>query len=292
MVSELPAAIRGAGYMVLAGISWTGMMVAVRLVSDDFHTFELLLFRNVIAVAVVLPMMLRGGAAVLRSDRLGLHAVRTVLAYLGMMGLYYGIAHIPLADVVALSFTQPLFITVMAAALLSEAVGVARWRATAVGFVGILIIVRPGFAEIGLATLAVLASAVIYAGSNICIKMLMRTDTATQSVAYVNLMMLPLSIVPALLVWTAPSWADAPAIVGIGLGGALGVYFVSRAYATADASAVVPYDFLRLPLTAAIGYVLFSEVADVWTWAGAAVIFGSSYMLVRLETRAERAGAG
>ena len=277
--------------MVLATVSWAGLLVLVRLLSGDYGTFELLFFRNAVAVVIVLPPLLRGRVT-LRTGRLGLHCVRTVFSYLGMLGIFYGIAHIPLADVVALSYTQPLFITVLAALVLGEAVGVARWRAIAIGFLGIVIIVRPGFAEIGVATLAALAGAAFYSCSNVSIKMLMSTETAGQSVVFVNLLMLPLSIVPAALAWTTPTWADAPWLAAVGIVGAAGVYFVSRAYATADASAVIPYDFLRLPLIAAMAYVLFSEVPDVWTWVGAAVIFGSSYVLVRLEARGQGGRAG
>ena len=284
-MQRVPPAARGPLFMVLAALGWAVMTLLVRMLSADFSTFELLFFRNVVGIAVIVPLVLRTGLGALRTQRLGLHTLRTLLAYLGMLGLFYGIAHIPLSDVVALSFTQPIFIALMAPLLLHEVVGLARWRATFVGFVGILVIVRPGFAEIGLATFAVIGAAIIYAGSNICIKALMRTDTPLHAVAYVNVLMLPLSTVPALLAWTTPSWHDAALLVGIGVSGAFGVYFVSRAYAAADASAVVPYDFLRLPLTAAAAYVLFDEVIDIWTWLGALVIFGSSYMLVRIEAR-------
>ena len=214
-----------------------------------------------------------------------LHCTRVVFAYIGILGLFYGLLHIPVADVVALSFTQPLFIAVLAAVLLGEAVGIARWRAVAIGFAGVLVIVRPGFEEIGAATLAVLASAACYGVSNICIKRLMTTDTPVQSTLYGNLLMLPLSALPAAFVWVTPGLWDTLAMIGVGLGGMGGIYFVSRAYAAADASAVVPYDFLRLPLSAGAAFLLFGETSDIWMLLGAAIIFASSYALVRIETR-------
>ena len=124
------------------------------------------------------------GMAALRTSWLGLHALRTVFAYIAVLGLFFGVSRLPLPDVTALSFTQPLFVIVLAAPFLKETVGPARWRAVLFGLLGLLVVVRPGFAEIGLATLAVLLSAICYACTNICVKKLMATDTPRQSVFY------------------------------------------------------------------------------------------------------------
>ena len=241
-------------------------------------------------VAFIVPLLVNNRGAAFRTRRMPLHCTRVAFAYIGILGLFYGLLHIPVADVVALSFTQPLFIAVLAAVLLGEAVGIARWRAVAIGFAGVLVILRPGFEEIGFATLAVLASAACYGVSNICIKRLMTTDTPVQSTLYGNLLMLPLSALPAAFVWVTPGLWDALAMIGVGLGGMGGIYFVSRAYAAADASAVVPYDFLRLPLSAGAAFLLFDETSDTWMLLGAAIIFASSYALVRIETRDAKAG--
>lgn len=285
---RIPPALRGPFFMIVAGFGWAAMMVFARTLADKFSTFELLFFRNVVGVLVILPWLVRGGLGVFRSRRPGLHAVRTILAYVGMFGLFYAVGRIALADVVALSFTQPLFIVVLAGILLGEMVSRRRWLATATGFVGMLVIVRPGFAEVGGATVAIIGSAVVYAGSNICIKVLMRTDTPTQALAWVNVMMLPLSAVPAAWTWVTPDATEALLLLGVGIGGAIGVYFVSHAYNSADASAVVPYDFLRLPITAAAAYAAFGETVDEWTWAGAAVIFAATYSLARFESGSMR----
>ena len=220
-----PPALRGALFMVLAALCWTAMMILVRSLGGAYSAFEILFLRNLVTVAFILPLLLRSPGAVFRTRRMGLHCTRVAFAYIGVLGLFYGLIHIPVADVVALSFTQPLFIAVLAAILLGEAVGIARWRAVAIGFAGVLVIVRPGFA-----------------------------------------------------------------MIGVGLGGMGGIYFVSRAYAAADASAVVPYDFLRLPLSACAAWILFGETSDIWMLTGAAIIFASSYALVRIETREAKDG--
>ena len=289
-MTRFPPALQGAVYMMLAAMSWTVMLILVRALGDAYSTFEILFVRNLVTVAFIVPLLVNNRGAAFRTRRMPLHCTRVAFAYIGILGLFYGLLHIPVADVVALSFTQPLFIAVLAAVLLGEAVGIARWRAVAIGFAGVLVILRPGFEEIGFATLAVLASAACYGVSNICIKRLMTTDTPVQSTLYGNLLMLPLSALPAAFVWVTPGPWDALAMIGVGLGGMGGIYFVSRAYAAADASAVVPYDFLRLPLSAGAAFLLFGETSDTWMLLGAAIIFASSYALVRIETRDAKAG--
>jgi len=264
------------------------MVTLVRDMSEEFSAFELLFFRNLVAVAILLPPALTSGFGAFRTRRLGLHFLRALLSYLAVLGLFYGIGRLALADVTAISFTQPLFVVLLAALILKEQVGRARTTAVLVGFAGLLIIVRPGFAEIGLATVAVLASAVFYSCSNICVKRLLTTDTPRQAVVYFNLLMLPLAAVPAAFFWITPGPTDLLRLAAIGVFGTLTVYAYARAFAAADASAVMPFDFLRLPMSALAAYLLFAETGDLWSWVGAAVIFAASWGLAASERR--RAG--
>ena len=257
------------------------MTTLVRDLSADYSAFELLLIRNLVAVSILLPPAMRVGLTTLKTHRIGLHFLRTVFSYLAVLGLFFAIGQLPLPDVTAVSFTQPLFVVVLAALILKEAVGIARWRAVFFGFIGLLLIVRPGFNEVGLATVVVLLSAMFYACSNICVKRLMTTDTPNQSVVYFNLLMLPLSLIPALFFWTTPDPGDLLRMIGIGLGGTLTVYAFARSLSLADASAVIPFDFLRLPFAALAAFLLFSETGDLWTWVGSVIIFASSYALAR-----------
>lgn len=271
--------------MVCAGACWTAMTVLVRELSADYSAFQLLFARNLVAICILLPPALLSGSGVLQTSRFGLHCLRAVFAYFGVLGLFFGVSNLPLPEVTALSFTQPLFVVILAALILKEAVGGARWRAVLLGFAGLLVIVRPGFAEISIATLMVLLSALSYSCANICVKRLMTTDTPTQAVVFFNLLMLPLSLIPALFFWITPDWPDLLRMLGIGLAGTLSVYSFARALSLADASAVLPFDFLRLPMAALASFLLFSEVGDIWTWVGSLIIFSSSYALARLQTR-------
>jgi len=267
--------------MILAGLCWTVMTIMVRQLSADYSSFEILFFRNLVAVCILLPLSIRRGFSSLKTQRLPLHCLRALLSYIGVLLLFYGVANLPLPDVTALSFTQPLFVVLLAALILRESVNGACWAAVIAGFVGLLVIVRPGFIAVELATVLVLFSAFSYAVSNICVKRLMTTDTANQSVFYFNLLMLPISLVPAIFFWVTPALADLPLLVGIGLNGTIAVYAYARSFTLADASAVMPFDFLRMPMAALAAFLLFSEIGDLWTWVGSFIIFSSSYALAR-----------
>lgn len=284
-LARLPPAVRGAFWMVFSGLGYVGMAVMIRYLSPTFTTFELLFFRNLVALLILAPWMMRVGRDAFRTTRLPLHFFRTVLAYIGMLGLFYGISRVPLGDVIALQFTQPLFIVFLAVPILGERLERRRVATAVVGFLGVLVILRPGFAEIGIATVAVLVASLVYAGSNLCIKLLVRTDPPNRTVIYVNLLMLPLSLVPALFVWKTPDAEELLLLALLGIVSFCGVFGLTRAYNVAEASAVVPYDFLRLPFAAAAGYLLFGEATDAWTWIGATVIFAAAYLLVRFEAR-------
>ena len=273
--------LRGAAWMILAGLCWTIMTILVRQLSADYSSFEILFFRNLVAVCILLPLSIRRGFSSLKTQRLPLHCLRAFLSYVGVLLLFYGVANIPLPDVTALSFTQPLFVVLLAALILKESVNGACWAAVIAGFIGLLVIVRPGFIAVELATILVVFSAFSYAVSNICVKRLMTTDTANQSVFYFNLLMLPIALIPAIFFWVTPAPADLPLLVGIGVNGTIAVYAYARAFTLADASAVMPFDFLRMPMAATAAFLLFSEVGDVWTWIGSIIIFASSYALAK-----------
>lgn len=261
------------------------MTVLVRALTDDYTSFQILFVRTLVGIALMAPLFARRGVGFLRTRRFPLQVGRALFAYFGMLGLFIGIGEIPLSEVISLSFTQPIFIVVLAALLLGERFGAARVVATAGGFAGVLIIVRPGFEQVGFGAMMVLGGALSYACSNICIKKLMTTENSVATTAWVNILMCPLAAVPSFFYWVPMNAVDLALMAGVGVTGTMGVWFVSRAYAAADMSAVVPFDFLRLPIVATAAWLLFSESTDVWTLAGAAVIFASTWYLAVSESR-------
>ncbi|MDC3347411.1 DMT family transporter [bacterium] len=280
--------LRGIGFMLIAVTVWSAMMILVKALSAEYTSFQILFIRTLFGLAILTPILWRNGFSTLKTRRLPLHMSRAVFAYFGMLGLFIGLGSIPIAEVVSLSFTQPIFIFLLAAILLGEKLNARRVIAILGGFAGVLILLRPGFTEVGFGAAVVLGGAIAYAFSNVCIKKLMTTENVTSTTVWVNILMCPLAGIPAAFYWVTPTLPDLALLAGVGLTGTAGIWFISRAYATAEMSAVVPFDFLRLPIVAAAGWIWFGEITDIWTIAGAAVIFASTYALARSEARKKR----
>ena len=287
-VADQPGAVRGAFWMVLASALFTGMPIAVRMLSDHMGPAEIIFFRSALGLAFMAPYFLWTGKRPWRTGVLKLHMLRSSINFVGMMLWFYALALIPLGQAVALHFTMPLFILLLAALFLGEQVGAGRWATTAVGFVGVLMVLRPGFVEIGPPVLAVLGSAVFYGAAVIVIKMLTRTESAAVITFYSHLVMLVLAAIPTVVWWGAPRVEDVPYLLLLAVCGTLAPFAVTRALRVMDASVVAPLDFLRLPFTATAGFLLFAEIPDLWTVLGATVIIGATSFLARREASATR----
>jgi drug/metabolite transporter (DMT)-like permease len=204
------------------------------------------------------------------------------------MTYFSGAALIPVAESQALTFTSPLWGALLAVLLLGERLTVARVVALVAGFAGVLIILRPGIVQVSLGALLVLAGALAAAASNTIVKFTTRTDHPDAIVFYQMLYVTPMILVPALWVWTWPTLHQLLMMSAVGFFATLNQRFLSRAYAAADATAVLPFEFTRLPFAAVIGFLAFRELPDIWAWLGGAVIFGASLYMVQREARRAR----
>lgn len=271
----------GVLWMLGAATTFTGLFVAVRELAALLPTFEILFLRSVFTVALMTPWLLRQRLEAFRSRRRGLHLLRGCSTFLAMTLLFYGIAHSLLADASALQSTYPLITIVLAVLVVGERPGLGRSLAALLGFVGILVIVRPGFAEIGWPTLALLGCSVFYALSNTIVKLMSGTEHPTKMVFSVNFTILVLSAFPTAAVWVTPPLAAVPWIALLALSGYAAHMCLTRALSHGDASVVMPFDYLRLPLAAVVGFLLYREVPDAYTIVGGAIIFASvSYIAV------------
>jgi drug/metabolite transporter (DMT)-like permease len=275
---------KGALYMTLAAFFFSLLSTLVRIASADLPPLEVAFFRNLFALAAMLPWLLSSGFPGLETRHISLHLTRAVIGVLAMGLWFTSLALVPLADAVALSFTLPLFIVAGAGAILGEKVGLRRWSATAIGFLGMLVILRPGFAVVSPVMALPVATAAFWATSGLILKHMSATVRAGTSVLYMNLLMTPLSLVPAVFVWRWPHWEDFFVLAAIGLLATLAHLALARALAVADASAIAPFDYVRLPFVALLAFLLFAEVAEVWTWIGAAIIAGSAIYVARRES--------
>ena len=283
--SARSAALRGIGWMVLAAIGYSLNAGIVRQLSGEFTPYQIVFWRSIVAVACLSPWLVQharsGAAQSIKSWKMFL--LRGLFTYLGMATTYYALANMPIAEVYALQFTLPIFTILGAVFIFKERAGAGAWVACAVGFAGTLVILRPGFEIITAAALVAPASAVLYAASNVVIKKLTQSENATTITLYGNLIILPMALIPALFDWHWPTLQSLGWIVALGVFTTLGQWALTRSIATADARIVWPFDFLRLPFTVAIGYVMFAQVPGPWMWVGAVMIFCAAYYVIRRE---------
>jgi drug/metabolite transporter (DMT)-like permease len=280
-------ALRGVALMFVSTFFFAAMHGSIRYVSASVHPFEIALFRNVFALVVVLPWFYHYGIAPLRTQRFGLHLLRALLNIMAMLSFFYALSITPLSEVTALGFTAPIFTPVLAVLVLGEVVRARRWCAIAVGFLGTLIILRPGFEAVGLGQLLVLFSSMIWACALLIIKTAGRTDSSATIIAYMGILMIPLSLVPALFVWRWPDPLEWGWLIAIGLLGGIAQYCMTESLRQADTAVVMPFDFFKLIWATLIAWLAFGESLDLFTWIGGTVIFGSTLYIAYRERAAQ-----
>jgi drug/metabolite transporter (DMT)-like permease len=287
--TQFPPTIRAAFWMVGALVSFMAMAIGGRELSAELTTFQILFFRSVVGLAVVVVLLQRTDWAQVKTHVFGTHLVRNVAHFGGQYGWFYGIALIPLTEVFAIEFTMPIWTAVLAVFMLGERLNGMRVLAVVLGFAGVLVILRPGFATISLPALAVLGGAFCYALSHVFTKRLSATQTPLAILFYMTVIQLPLGLVPALPHWVWPSAKLWPWVCVVAVTALSAHYCLTRAFRLADASVVVPLDFLRLPLIAVIGLVVYGEPLKIWVLVGAAIVFVASWLNLRSAVRPVRA---
>jgi drug/metabolite transporter (DMT)-like permease len=277
--------------MAASAVLFGFMIVALRLATAEVSSFEAAFFRSLFGLVFSLPLLIRPGIALLRTRNFHLYLMRGAFGALAMLTGFWAVAHLPLATAVSISYTAPLFVTVAAVLVLGEVVHLRRWSAVLAGFVGVLIIMRPGATDFSLDTFVALASAALSAGSYISIKFMSRTEPADAVVIYMNVVIVPLVLLPALWFW---SWPDAIGwfwLILTGLFGTLGQLCMTRAYQAGDVSALIPLNFVQLPVVVLCAWFVFGQRLDAATACGAALIIAANiYIAHREAVLARRAG--
>lgn len=277
--------------MVGAIASFTAMIIAVRHLTAHYGTSQIVVFRSVTALIILAPVIWRGGLRSVATRRIGTHVVRNAVHFAGQWGWVYGVAFLTMAEVISIEFTMPLWAALLAAMFLGEKLSVNRLVAIFVGFCGVIVILRPGAAVLDPAAIVVLGAAFCFATSMVITKSLTGTDTAIAIIFWMNLIQLPMGGTLAYGAWTPLDWSDLPFMFMTGAAGLGAHYCMARALALADTAVVLPIDFMRLPVTAVMGYWLYQEVPSWFVFFGAAMIFGSNYYSVWVETRRKTAPA-
>lgn len=280
---------QGILWVTLAMALFAGLAASSRYaMTFGYHPFQIAFFRFLSAVILMSPLLFWRGLSLVKSNAPELYLVRSMIALFSMTSWFYAISLIPLGELTAIGFLSPLFGTLAAIVFLGEKVKLRRWTALAVGFVGAMIMLRPGATPIGLGQYLALFSAFTGGVMAVLLKQLAGRDDPDKIAFLTTLIMTPISLVPALFVWRHPTFEVLPIMVVVGITGALGHMCLARAFRAADASLVLTLEFSRLPFAVALGYLLFGELIDVWTWVGAAIIFASAVYIAQREAKLRR----
>lgn len=279
----------------MSGVVFALLNVFTLIPSQHLNPYVMAFMRYLFGAMFLLPLVIRlGPYRSLHTNRMGLHISRGAIHTAGMMLWFVALPLTTLAEITALGFTGPIFVTIGAALFLGEDVRLRRWIAVAVGFAGAMIIIRPGFGEIGIGALCVLASTPIFSASNLMSKALARTDSANTIVIWQNMVIVVCAAPFAIAFWQTPYWTDLLWFMAAGLCGTLGHICQQRGYQLADITLLQPIGFLSLIWNTLLGFFLFTQQPDAWTFVGAAVIFSSAMYISHREAvrRAQARSAG
>ena len=275
------AALVGVALMLLVAVFNALDAVIVRLLSPEVHPFIIGFTRAFFGLLAVLPWIL-SRPGMLRSEYRFLHVLRAACKLASLLAFFAAYASAPLADVTAIAFTAPIFVTLGAWLFLGESPRLLRVLAVIAGFAGVLLVLRPGQqAGISPGLSLALLGAVLTAVIQLLLKPMSARDSTATLVAWNLIATVPIAAIPAIWVWTSPTPGQWTLLVLQGVLGALNMGLITRAFALAEASLIVPIDFLRLPIVAALAFALFGQTVALETWLGGSVIFGATLLMAR-----------
>ncbi len=284
-LSGLSGNAQGALWIVLGSAFFALTDGVVKTLGQAFDPVQMALFRYVVGLLILIPWLVKAGRAAWQTERIFLHLTRAVIAGTGQAAVYYSVIHLYLADATAAAFTRPLFLTLLAVVMLGEAVGWRRWGATAFGFLGVLVMVRPGGAVFDIAWVVALVAAALFALAIVLIRRMSTTEPVIRILFYYHLFGIVLFAGPALWVWKTPDPASFGMLVLIGVLTAIAMACFVKGFSVGEASVVGPLEYIRLIYASLIGFFLFAEIPSGWTLLGALMIVGGALYVARGASR-------
>lgn len=281
----LPPYLQATVFALIGTVMAAMSSVLVRLVTAEIDPLQAVFFRNFFGLIMIAPFALRSGVMQLKTHRLPMFGLRALLSMGAMSCWFSALAYLPLAEATTLNFTVPLFGTFLAAIFLRETIRKYRIAALLAGFIGVLIIIRPGSETMQLASLLPIAAALCMASAGLTIKSLSKTENSTTIVLYMMLLMTPMTLIPALFVWQTPDLPTLGLLVGVAVFANITQICNTNAFRLYDYSFVVGFNYLRLPIVVGIAFVLFGEVPEIWLLPGAGLIIGSALFIARREAK-------
>lgn len=281
----LPKNVHAALWIALGGFLLVCMSSLIKELGNELHTFQIVFIRCLFGAIFILPVMFKQGIESFKTQRPWLHCVRVCLGMTAMYCVFYSLTHMALAEAVAIVFSRPLFAVLLAIPLLGEIVGWRRAIATAVGFVGVLVMVKPGTSDFEPVALVAVVGAMFAGSVIIAIKKLSATESVRSIVFWFSGGGALIAVIPAMIVWQMPSAEAWFMLIAVGGFGVTGQMAATRGFSLGEASAVAAFDYLRLIYAGIFGIILFSEIPDMWAVTGAAIIVISTVYIARREIK-------
>ena len=282
---QVPPNMRGILWLLMGSLAFSINDLLVKSLGNMMSPFQMAFFRYGVGLLIMAPVFLKMGVAGLKTSRPGIHGARLVIACVAQVGVYTSVVYLPLADATALAFSRILFTTIVAVIVLREVVSGGRWTATLAGFVGVIIMVRPG-GDIDPIALVAIGAACTFAVANVMIRKMSTTEPPNRILFYYQVGGIAVFLPPTILLWQSPpdlvSWLMA---LAIGVLTSVGMIGFIRGFAVGEASVIGPTEYIRLIFAASFGLFIFGEVPDVWTIAGAVIIVACTSFIARMEAQ-------
>ena len=271
---------------ILSIVLFSIMVIFIRKASENLHVLEVVFFRNLLAFIVMLPLLRSTGLAAIKMNNTRLFFMRGFVGAIGMIAGFTCLTLIPLAQATAISFSQPLFITIGATLFLGEIIKARRIAAIIVGVIGMLIIVQPGFNSFSFGIMLAIISALALSVNALIVKKLTITDSPQAIIMWMVIMLIPITFIPAITVWQWPSFETWLYLWGIAILGTLAHFSWTKSYVMAEITSLEPIGFIKLPIIALLGWMIFAEIPGTWTWVGGLIIFMSTIYISQREAKA------
>ena len=281
----MSSSIKSGIWMLFASINFALLNTLVKYLSDDFHLSQIIFFRSFFAVLFIFPFIVKSGIQSLKTNSIKLQMVRCSLAVLAMYLWFYSISKIPLAEATAINFTAPIFGAIFAIFLLKEKIKYRRVIAILISLVGALIIIRPGLTHFNIFIFITLIASILMGMASVYIKKITLVDHPNAVVFYMPMVLSIVSLIPCIIFWRSPTVFSFILLTSTGLTAFFAHICITKAFSSSDATFVLVFDYLRLPFTAVLAFILFKEVTDFWVWVGGLIIFLSSIYVAYRERK-------
>ncbi|NQU59248.1 MAG: DMT family transporter [Rhodospirillales bacterium] len=283
----LPGNVRGSLIILIASLASVAMSSLIKHVGQTIPVIEILFVRQILVLIIILPVIFQNLGTVFKSSIYSMHFLRASLSVIAMYTGFTAVVNMPLAEVTAITFARILFTTILAIIFLKEVIGMRRWISVIIGFMGVLVIIRPDADNINIYALMAIVSALFVSGIQIVMRKLSQIDRASTIMAFQSVFLVVVLAVPTYYQWVMPSLGEMMYIVMIGILMALMQWLFIQAFKVGEAAAIAPMEYVRLLYAGVIGIIFFAEIPTVWTLSGAAIIVASTlYTMHRNAVRA------